>query len=113
MPFTKSFAWTKSFSVEASYQTRSARNSSIEISTFMQFTDKLFESRLQIFIPRFFQPANRAVHAVINAEFQIVLENMNVPASMVGKRELENVACVFAAHGKNQETAQLRIAFCT
>jgi hypothetical protein len=38
---------------------------------------------------------------------------MDVPAFMVGKRELKNIAGVFAAHLGNQETAQLRIAFCT
>ncbi|HZL13137.1 MAG TPA: hypothetical protein VFC85_03240 [Verrucomicrobiae bacterium] len=57
----------------------------------MQFTDKLFEARLQIFIPRFFKPANRAVRAVINAQFQIILENMDVPAFVIRKRELKNV----------------------
>jgi hypothetical protein len=64
----------------------------------MQFTDKLFEAGLQMFIPDLFQSPDRAIHAVKDAEFFVVLENMDVPASVIGTRELKNIACVFAAH---------------
>jgi hypothetical protein len=64
----------------------------------MQFTDKLFETGLQIFIPHFFQTPDRSIGAVINAEFQIILENVDVPPAVIGKRELKNIACVFATH---------------
>jgi hypothetical protein len=49
----------------------------------MQFTDKLFQARLQIIIPGFFQTPARSVHAIKNAKLPVILENMDVPPFVV------------------------------
>ena len=73
----------KSLPHEASNHTRSATNSSQEISTLMQFTDKLFEPCLQILIPMLVQIPNGTINQVIDSERLFVFEYVNVPTSVV------------------------------
>jgi hypothetical protein len=84
--------------VRGSNHTCWAVTGSASKATFIKQNYKLIQGFAQLLAEAGLESSHRPVHPVEDADFLVILKNMNVPPVVVRARELENVASYFSAH---------------